>query len=47
MIYENIPVKQKTKETLNKHYHNLKEKKLIKNWDDFINLLFKKYQIKK
>jgi len=45
MVHKNIPVSPNTKEILNQYYYRLKAEKKIKNWDDFILLLFESYKV--
>ena len=45
MTNTTIPLSFELKERLDKLFYTLKATKKVKNWDDFINLMFEKYKI--
>ena len=47
MRHKNISVSEELKERLDKLFYTLKLNKKVETWDDFINLLFEKYKVRK
>lgn len=45
MVHSTIPISNNLKEKLDKLFYELKVKKKVKTWDDFINLLFDSYKV--